>query len=131
MALCKLDDVEAGHAARTKPSDLLVTRAASATMRLARSGRDGGVCEMRLDRAVGRAAGCSSLTLLVAGECTIARVSIVIAMQAISILASCDQGSARCQDGRRRRQGQKERTHLFLPRWSAPLDGGTKRAGSM
>src|SRR5262245_36068412 len=66
---------------------LTPVRAVSATMRLAMNDRDGGVCEIMIDLAVGRAARCSSLTLLVAGECTFARARKVIAMQAISILA--------------------------------------------
>src|SRR4030095_4467182 len=80
---------------------------ASVTTRLGRNCQDGGVREIRIGHAVGRAARCSSLTLLVAGESTIARASIVVALQAIPILASCDRGYASCQDGHRRREGKK------------------------
>src|SRR6266550_9464119 len=91
--------------------------------------QDGSVREIRIGHAVGRAARCGSLTLLVAGESTIARASIVVALQAIPILASCDRGYASCEDGRRRGEDKKEGTHFSLPRCSAQLDGGTKRAG--
>jgi len=58
--------------------------------RLVRNCQDGGVCEIRIDLAVGRAARCSSLTLLVAVEPTIAWAGIVVAVQAIAILVGCD-----------------------------------------
>ena len=99
------------------------THAASATTRLGRNCPDGGVREIRIGRreirvgrAVGRAARCGSLTLQVAGEFTIARASIVVALQAIPILASCDRGYASCEDGRRRGEDKKEGTHFSLPR---------------
>jgi hypothetical protein len=47
---------------------LLVTRAASATTRPGRNCQDAGVREIRIGPAVGRAARCGSLTLLVAGD---------------------------------------------------------------
>ena len=111
---------------------LLVTHSASATMRPCRNCPDDGVREIRIGRreirigrAGGRAARCSSLTLHVAGEFTIARASIVVALQAIPILASCDRGYAvascdrsyaSCEDGRRRHEGgKKEGTHFFSP----------------
>ena len=100
---------------RTKPSDLLVTHAASPTTRPGRNCQDGGVREIRIDPAVRRAARCGSLTLLVASESTIARASIVVALQAIPVLASYDRGDASCDDGRRRREGKKEGTHFFSP----------------
>jgi hypothetical protein len=114
-------------AQRTKPSDLLVTHAASATMRPGRNCQEGGVREIRIGRreirighAVGRAARCASLTLLVAGEPTVARASIIVALQAIPILASCDRDYASCEDGRRRREGgKKEGTH-FSPTLKCP-----------
>jgi hypothetical protein len=105
-----------GKCTAAKPSDLFVTQAASVTTRLVRNCQDSGVCEIRIDLAVGRAAGCSSLALLIAGESTLARSSIVVAVQAIPILASCDRHYASCQDGRRRRKGKKEGTHFSLPR---------------
>jgi hypothetical protein len=95
---------------------LLVTRAASATTRPGRNCQDAGIREIRIGPAVGRAARCGSLTLLVAGEPTIARASIVVALQAIPILASCDRGYASCENGRRRRESKKEGTHFSLPR---------------
>src|ERR1700754_4805582 len=76
----------------------------------------GGVCEIRIGPAVGRAARCDGLTLLVAGEPTIARAGIVVALQAIPILVSCDRGYASCENGRRRREGKKAGTHFSLPR---------------
>jgi hypothetical protein len=42
--------------------------------------------------AVGRAARCGSLTLLAAGESTIPRPSIVVTLQAVPIIVSCDRG---------------------------------------
>ena len=101
---------------KIKDRYLLVTRAASATTRPGRNCQDGGVREIRIGPAVGRAARCGSLTLLVAGEPTIARASIVVALQAIPILASCDRGYASCENGRRRRESKKEGTHFSLPR---------------
>src|SRR5258707_7902206 len=96
-------------------------------MRPGRNGKEGGVheirigCrEIRIGNAVGRAARCASLTLLVAGEFTIARASIVVALQAIPILASCDRGYASCEDGRRRREGKKEDTHFISPTLKCP-----------
>jgi len=105
---------------RTKPSDLLVTHAASPTTRPGRNCQDGGVREIRIDPAVGRAARCGRLTLLVASESTIARASIVVALQAIPVLASYDRGYASCEDGRRRREGKKEGTHFFSPALKCP-----------
>jgi hypothetical protein len=96
------------------------THAASATTRLGRNCQDGGVREIRIDPAVGRAARCGSLTLLVASESTIARASIVVALQAIPVLASYDRGYASCEDGRRRREGKKEGTHFFSPTLKCP-----------
>ena len=78
--------------------------------------QDGSVREIRIGHAVGRAARCASLTLLVAGESTIARASVVVALQAIPILASYDRGYASCEDGRRRREDKKDGTHFSLPR---------------
>jgi hypothetical protein len=85
-------------------------------MRPGRNCEDGGVHEIRICPAVGRAARCGSLTLLVAGEPTIARASIGVALQTIPILASCDRVYASCEDGRRRGEGKKEGTHFSLPR---------------
>src|SRR6266498_5479475 len=82
------------NAQRTKPSDLLVTHAVSATTRPRRNCQDGRVREIRIGPAVGRAARCASLTLLVAGESTIARASVVVALQAIPILASYERSYA-------------------------------------
>ena len=104
------------NAQRTNPSDLLVTRAASATTRPRWNCQDGGDREIRIGPAVGHAARCGSLTLLVASEPTIARASIVVALKAIPIFASCDRGYASCEDGRKRREGKKEGTHFSLPR---------------
>ena len=102
---------------KIKDRYLLVTHAASATTRPGRNCQDGGVREIRIGPAVGRAALCGSLTLLVAGEPTIASASIVVALQAIAILASCDRGYASSEDGRRRREGgKKEGTHFSLLR---------------
>src|SRR6185295_12207604 len=111
---------------------LLVTHSASATTRPCRNCLDSGVREIRIghreiriSRAGGRAARCSSLTLRVAGEFTIARASKVVAVQAIPILAgcdrgyavaSCDRGCASCEDGRGCGEDKKEGTHFSLPR---------------
>jgi hypothetical protein len=111
---------------------LLVTHAASAMTRPCRNCPDSGVREIRIGRreirispAGGRAARGSSLTLRVAGEFTIARASIVVALQAIPILAgcdrgyavaSCDRGYASCEEGRRHSEGKKKCTHFSLPR---------------
>src|SRR5258705_9215318 len=55
-----------------------------------------------------------------ASESTIARASIVVALQAIPVLASYDRGYASCEDGRRRREGKKEGTHFFLSHVEVP-----------
>jgi hypothetical protein len=102
------------------PSDLVATHAASATTRPGRNCQGGGVCEIRIGPAVGRAARCGSVTLLVAGEPAIACASIVVALQAIRILASGDRGYASCEDGRRRREGKNESTHVLSPTLQVP-----------
>ena len=104
---------------RTRPSDLLVRHAASPTTRPGRNCQDGGVREIRIDPAVRRAARCGSLTLLAASESTIARASIVVALQAIPVLASYDRGDASCDDGRRRREGKKG-VRIFLSHIEVP-----------
>jgi hypothetical protein len=66
---------------RIKDHYLLVTRAASATTLPGSNCQDGGVREIRIGPAVGRAARCDGLTLLVAGEpTTIARAGIVVCL---------------------------------------------------
>ena len=104
---------------RTKRSDLLARHAASPTTRRGRNCQDGGVREIRIDPAVRRAARCGSLTLLAASESTIARASIVVALQAIPVLASYDRGDASCDDGRRRREGKKG-VRIFLSHIEVP-----------
>ena len=108
------------NAQRINPSDFALTHAASATTLPGRNCQDVGVREIRIGHAVGRAARCGSLTLLVAGEPTIARASIVIALQAIPILACCNRGYASCEDGRRRREGKKEGDAFFSPTLRCP-----------
>lgn len=99
---------------KIKDRYLLMTRAASATT--LPGGKLSGRRRSRdkdWPRAVGRAARCGSLTLLVAGEPTIACASIVVALQAIPILASSDRGYATCENGRRRRESKKKGTHFL------------------
>ena len=80
--------------------------------------------------AVGHSARCGSLTLLLTGKSTIARASIVIALQAIPILAGCNRAQASREDGRGRREGNKESMHISLPP-KVSHEGGTKPVGSM
>ena len=77
---------------RTKPSDFPMTRAVSVTARPGTIYLNG--CETWIGNAVSHAARCGSLTLLVTDKSTIARASILIALYAIPMLASCDQAWA-------------------------------------
>ena len=85
-----------------------------------RNCEDGGVHEIRIGPAVGRAARRGSLTLLVAGEPTIAPASIGVALQTIPILASCDRGLRKLRRWSQTWRGQERGYAFFSPTLKCP-----------